>query len=244
MKGLIKTTADVKAMWLRWFFHGATGSGKTHAAGTFPSPLFIVPANESSFYTLLGREESYDYIEVSNRVEMTQAVGYLETQHATMQRLLRKGKEAEAYEAFPYETIVVESLSHYCELLVEDISRGGQQGMDQQAWGKLSSHLRGLHARLSKLDAHIVYTALSVDPDDKNKVGKPMMTGKNATLVPAACDVIAYFEEIPGSKKSPPIHRAHFRRTGNYIARSRIRGFPARVDDFHFDKLVKYFPNL
>jgi hypothetical protein len=217
----LKNTANIEQPWTRWFLYGPTGSGKTTAASTFPSPLFIVPANEKSIVSLLGH--NFDYVEVSSRKDMGEVLAFLRDRYTAA----LGGDE----NAFPWETVVVESLSHYCELLVEDISKKGQTKMDQQAWGLLSSHLRTLHSQLSDMDVHVVYTSLE-QVDDAGQ-GRPLMTGKNAIMVPSACDVIGFCEAVPGQKKIT--HRIHFQQYGRYPARSRFRGLPAHIDDFHFD---------
>ena len=230
---LIKNAADLLDPWTRWFLYGPTGSGKTHAAGTFPAPFFLVPPNEKSIVTLMGQDVAYT--EVGNRMQMNHAVRWLRSQYDLAMRLFDAGKDEEAEAAFPYQTIVVESLSHYCELLIEDIGARGQKKMDLQAWGQLSSHLRTLHSQLSDMDVHVVYTSL--DKVDEAGNGQPLMTGKNALMMPSACDVIGYFECVPVQRGKAPVYRAHFRQFGRYPARSRFKGMPDAVDDFHFDKV-------
>lgn len=219
----IKNTQEINEPWTRWFLYGPTGSGKTTAAATFPDPLFIVPANEKSVVSLLGRD--IDYVEVHSRKDMGEVLAFLRDKYAAM----TAGDES----AFPWQTIVIESLSHYCELLVEDISKKGQTKMDQQAWGLLSSHLRTVHSTLSDMDVHVVYTSL--EQVDDAGVGRPLMTGKNAIMVPSACDVIGFCEAVPGGKR--PTYRVHFQQFGRYPARSRFSGLSAHIDDFHFDRV-------
>ena len=81
MKVEIKNTNTLDGnLWVRWFMYGATGSGKTTAAATFPAPLFIVPKNEMSVVTLAGR--NVPYIEVTDRASMGAAIAYIKTQYA------------------------------------------------------------------------------------------------------------------------------------------------------------------
>jgi hypothetical protein len=233
---VIKNAKNLTDPWTRWFLYGDTGSGKTHAAGTFPAPFFVVPPNEKSIVTLQGLD--VDYVEAGNRAQMNQIVRWLRQQYDAAMKLYAAGKDAEAEEAFPYQTIVVESLSHYCELLIEDIGRQGQVKMDMQAWGMLSSHLRTLHSQLSDMDVHVVYTSLAKTDDAGN--GQPLMTGKNALMMPSACDVIGYMECVPVQRNKPAVYRAHFRQFGRFPARSRFQGIPNSVDNFHFDKVASH----
>lgn len=227
---VVKNAQDITQPWIRWFMYGETGAGKTTAASTFPDPIFLVPSTENSIITLMGTD--IPYVEISDREDMLNAINYLTAGHDAMQRLYAKGDEAKATEAFPYQTIVVESLSHYCELLVEDIGRSGQRKMDQQAWGLLSSHLRTLHAMLTRLDTHLVYTSLA--RLDDNGQGQPLMVGKNAIMMPAACDVISYQECVPTAKNQTPVYRTHFKKYGPYPARTRFRALPDHLDNFTF----------
>lgn len=227
---IIHNAADIVDPWTRWFLYGPTGSGKTHAAGTFPSPLFLVPPNEKSIVTLMGRD--VPYIDVGDRREMNEAVRWLRARYDLAMGLYNKGEDAKAEETFPWQTVVVESLSHYCELLVEDISKRGAAKMDMQAWGQLSSHLRTLHSQLSDMDVHVVYTSLDAVDDAGN--GRALMTGKNALMMPSACDVIGYCEAVPVPKGREPVYRVHFRQYGRFPARSRFKGMPTHVDNFRF----------
>jgi hypothetical protein len=204
-------------------------------AATFPDPIFLVPSTENSIITLMGMD--YPYIEISNRADMQAAIEHLVHQHDQMQAWFEKGENDKANAVFPYQTIVVESLSHYCELLVEDIGQSGRRKMDQQAWGLLSSHLRTLHAMLSQLDTHLVYTSLA--KLDDNGTGQPLMVGKNALMMPAACDVISFQECVPVAKGRDQVYRTHFRQFGAYPARSRFRDMPDFIDDFQFSKVEK-----
>lgn len=218
-------------------------SRKTSAAATFPWPIFIVPRNEQSIMTLRGRD--IPYIEVDTPDDMNDAITYLEMQSALCTRLVEQGKGEEAWAAFPYQTVVVESLSHYTDMIIEALTgtKGGwQQGkMDQQKWGHLSSHLRSIHTRLRALPAHMVYTALAtVKENDATGVveGGPLMSGAMAMKLPSACDAIGYCEVVAG------IGRVHFQRFKQFPARVRVpqgANFPAHVDDFSWAKVAPYF---
>jgi hypothetical protein len=202
-----------------------------------------VPRNEQSIMTLRGRE--IPYIEVGTPDEMNEAVSMLETQAALSARLLAQGKNDEAWAAFPWQTVAVESLSHYTDMIIEALtgtSGGWQQGkMDQQKWGHLSSHLRSLHTRLRALPIHIVYTALDeVKADENTKVvtGGALMSGGMKTKLPSACDAIGYCEVVNG------IGRVHFQRFKQFHARVRVPPgvqFPAHVDDFSWAKVAHFF---
>lgn len=244
-----------------WFFYGPTGSGKTLAASTFPSPLILVPRNESSQlslrgvdlpYTTIGREDGNPEgaaVKVRPQLsrfisEMRQAAAEADAYLAEAWKADPNGESAEALElfakadvAFPYRTFVFESLSHLTDLIVEEIGNSGggksKGKMDIQKWGEVQSFYRNLHNALRGLPIHIVYTALD-HYDDEQERGGPAISGKTSERLPSACDVIGYCEEVPDK---PPVYRIHFRRYKNYVARSRFASVPAIVKNFNFEQL-------
>ena len=227
---VIQNAKDIDQPYTRWFLYGPTGSGKTTAASTFPTPFFILPKNENSILTIQGRDVDYTIVETRN--DMEKVIHHLHSKYNAMLKLFEKGKDDEAQAEFPWQTVVIENLSHYCELLVEDISKGGAVQMNQQSWGLLSNHLRNLHSALCDMDVHTVYTSL--DTIDDTGRGRPLMTGKNAIIMPSSCDVIGHCEAITANKKKEPIYRIHFRQDGKFPARSRFNTFPAQADGFNF----------
>lgn len=248
----IQNTFEItEAPWTTWFLYGATGSGKTRAAATFPRPLFIVPTNESSHTTLLQLPQSYDFVIVGRdaagqrlpvRQHMAQILSDLEARYQQMMAAVARGDEAAAAIAFPWETVVIESLTHYCDLVVEDISKFGQQQMDQRGWGLLSTHIRTIHDRLANLDVHVVYTSLDKveqkgDGASAAVNGKPNITGSLADKLPSACDVIAYCEMLRVGQQQVKTWRTHFTRRPPFDARARF-AFPDYVDDFDFARLA------
>jgi hypothetical protein len=263
----IQTSDQIQMPWTAWFLYGDTGSGKTRVAATFPAPLFLVPANENSHLTLaqlLGQKLPYilvgkraDGTVVGVRAHYSEILTELEKRHEQMRReytAATKARaagdeekaqthEAAAAQAFPWQTIVPESLTHLGDLLVDDVGDFGRKKMDQQAWGVISTFLRTVHSRLRNMDVHVVYTSLAKQQLGENGSvisGGPNIIGSLAEKLPSACDVIAYLEEIPGSgrdkngKLNPSTFRTYFRKYQKWQVRSRFGGFPDYVDNFQF----------
>lgn len=239
----LQNTNEIATPWTVWFLYGQTGAGKTTIASSFPEPLFLVPANEGSELTLRGRGLPFvrlgkrkDGQSVPVRAHISEILTELERKHALMRQAYAKGDEEGAHAQFPWQTIVVESLTHLGDMLVEDVSNNGQRKMDQQGWGLISSFLRTLHSRLRNLDVHVVYTSLAkvTESEGGTTLGGPNLIGSTAEKLPSACDVIAYCEELPGSKPEAPRFRAHFRKHSYWVARSRFASFPAQIDNFTF----------
>ena len=228
-----KNAAKLDQPWLHWFFYGDSGSGKTTAAASFPRPLFLVPANESSIVTLSGMDVPY--------IEITGQHGPVSGGRGGMDAalsLIEKEYKADP-DHFPYDTIVVESLTHYQDLVQEELTENNAQQMDQRKWGLLATHFRSIQSRLRNLEVHVVFTALAkvAENDAGLLVGGPMLSGQSAVKLPSACDIIGY-AEAPASKKGK--HTIHFRRRGHFFARSRFRGMPASVDDFDYAQVKEH----
>ncbi len=245
----IQNTKDIKQPYLACLFYGELGSGKTTIASTFPSPLFLLPPGEGSELTLKGLD--YPFIRLGKkpdgsptayRAHVSNVLDELDRRHARMRELLAKGDEAGANEAFPWMTIVLESLSHWNDALVEDITEGGKEQMDQRRWGFVRSHFQHLHAMLRRWEAHAVYLSISgYKEDEKGKIviGQPGISGKTATALPASCDIVGYCEQLPPLKQGEPkIHRTHFAKRGHFPARTRFREMPTSIDNCTFEKIA------
>jgi len=236
MKLQPSNAADLQEPWLHWFLYGESGSGKTTAAASFPNPLFLVPANERSVTTLAGQD--YPYVEITGQNGPLTQDGSAGGLEAVLSAL-----ESQYYadpDAFPYDTLVIESLSHYVDLVQEEMTERNSRPMEQRHWGLLAAHVRNVQTRLRKLEVHVVYTALAaIKQDDGGAIlGGPLIPGQSAVKLPSACDIIGYCEAPSSAKK--PTYTIHFRRRGHYFARSRFRGMPAAVPHFSYDAVQPY----
>jgi len=260
IKIVVESTLDIEVPYTTWFVYGETGSGKTRAASTFPNPFFIVPVNEKSQYALLERTDSEGVIDfpfvsigknattkktIMARDHINAVLTWLEDSAQKAEQIKIAGEYSDAaldkaFDVFPYETIVVESMTHLTDLIVEDISMFGSKKMDQLAWGHLSSFIRSMHDRLRALDTHVVYTALpkTVESDGGIVYGKPNLVGGMADKLPSACDVIAYMEEL--RRKDTSTYRMHLRKHKHFAARSRFERMPAKFDNFNFAEAQKF----
>jgi hypothetical protein len=229
-----KNAKDIEVPWTRWFFYGDTGSGKTNLSATFPRPCFIVPKNEGSAVTLRGRDiPYYEATDMSSQVRG--GVG-------GMNRILDEIEAAYTKDLsnFPFDTIVIESLTHYSELVVEELSEAGTKAMDQRKWGEAAAHFRNLHARLCNMDVHVVYTSLArIDKNDAGVViAGPFIQGAASVKLPSSCEVVGYCEATKGAKGA--VYKAHFKKHGHYPARTRFDAIPDVVENFNFDDIKQY----
>jgi len=217
---LLQNSKHIIQPWTHWFLLGDTGSGKTTVASSFPRPLFIVPRNEGSMTTLMGGD--FPYKEISTRQDMDAILKAIEDEYARDPN------------AFPFDTIVIESVSHYTDLIIEELTSHNRFNMDQLRWGHLSSHLRSVHSRLRALDVHTVFTSLAKIQRNKDGEiidGGPLLQGQMSYKLPSACDVFAYCEVREGR---PPQYETWFSTRKSIPARSRFRGMPPSIKNFRF----------
>jgi len=226
-----KNAGEIVTPWTSWFFYGATRAGKTTAAATFPRPVFLVPAQEKSHISLMGRHD-VDYKLIESSHMMHETVAELEARHQRARPLWDTGSEdalAEADTIFPWQTVVLESMTHYADLIQEELTRGATVEMDRQKWGKLGSHLRSIHMRLRALPVHTIFTSLEDRiHDEKGKLvsGGPMFPGKTQFKMPSACDGIVYFERKAGNPND--IFLAHFTKQEVFVAGTRFPRLTAK----------------
>lgn len=224
----VRSTADLEAPWTHWFFYGDTGSSKTTMAATFPAPVFLVTRAENSIVTLRKHDPPVPYLIIDTPDELEDFVDEL------LDIQTRKGADE-----LPYETIVIESMAHYIDVIIAGLTDGKRHGMmDKQRWGKLTAHINRMQAKLRALQVHAIYTSLvKRDTNDNGAVcgAAPMLSGQMAYKLPASCDVIG-FCRVTEAKK----YRVHFRTyKAVYPARSRFPGLPEEMDDFAWAKVAQ-----
>lgn len=232
-----QNASELTVPYTHWWLYGATGAGKTTAAATFPKPLFLVPESEQSITTLAGGD--FEYITItamegkpnSRGYPMNAALAEIKSQYNAAASFFGKD-DAKAAELFPWETIVVESITHYTDMAINELSL--KAGNDTFAkWRLLGEHLNRIQIELRGIDAHCVFTSLAEVEKTEDRVleGRPMVQSKARVKMPSACDVIAYME-LKGTKRF-----TYFTKNGPWIARSRFCGLPDRVENFDFGKI-------
>lgn len=234
-----KNAADLAGgVWSTWFFYGDSGSAKTTLASSFPRPIFIVPNTENSIETLRGFEFPYFTCTSAKTAESDPLVNGAGSMDAIVSHLEMVYKSDP--NNCPFDTVVSESISHYQDYLIQDLSKEGQLIMDQSKWGLFANRLMAMHVRLKSMEVHVVYTALAKleKVDDKTLHGGPLISGAPATKLPAACTTVGYCETYAGDTR-----RVHFKKHMHWHARSRFSKLPAMykggIQDFK-----NFYPNI
>jgi len=228
----VKNAAQLDTVWTHWFFYGDTGSGKTEMAHTFPRPLFLAPSNEGSIVTLRGRNQPYIEITGMSKKPLKDGSGSMNGALDAIERMYRADPDN-----FPYDTIVIESISHYGDLVIDELTDGGAGQMSQNLWGTFGAHLKSIQTRLRTMDVHVVFNALAKtesSEDRKKLFGGPYIQGQSADKLPSACDVYGYVE-LYGDQ-----YRVHFKKYQHFPARTRFSRMPKMVTDFNYEDMKPY----
>lgn len=223
----VKNAEELQTIWTHWFFYGDSGAGKTELAHTFPKPIFLVPQNEGSIVTLRGRNQPY--VEIVDWDKTPQRGGSGSMVHAldALERLYHANPDN-----FPYDTIVIESVTHLGDLIIDQLTNGGKTQMSQNLWGTFGSNLKSIQTRLRRLQVNVVFIALAKtdsSEDGKTLAGGPYIQGQSADKLPAACDVYGYVELYGDT------HRVHFKKYRHFSARTRFNRMPGMMENFHYD---------
>lgn len=222
--------------WVRWFLYGDTGSGKTSAAATFPRPLFLVPKSENSVTTLGGR--NFPFFQIVDRSSpLKGGIGGLEKILSAIETDYEKDPGN-----FPFDTIVFDAMTHYAELVLDELTEGNKVPMDRQKYERLAAHFRNIHARLSEMQIHVVYCALA-KWDEKTDKGSAYLSGKSGDIIPSACEVYAHMTVKDQGKGNPQLFTMHTQTHQGWKARTRLNRLPAEITNFHFDKVRSLLSN-
>lgn len=226
-------TSDERSLpWTRFFFAGNSGSGKTTIVGTFPNVLIIEPGMEASSTTLAETGVEAEVWRIDSKEDLDEAFNELLSMH---DKFLKTGDE----KYFPWESVALESITHYSDLLVDWLTKGYKEDMNQRKWGDLSQMLIAYHNKLASLQAHVVYTSLIEVKEDPVRV-VPMIQGRRARdIIPSACNAVGlceYSTKLVQGKHTDE-YRVHFKPYRNFSARTRYKWLPATIQNFNFTEL-------
>lgn len=235
-------TSDSAEPWTRWFIYGDTGSGKTSAASTFPRPLFLIPIVENSHEALRGAK--FDYLLVKDwSSPLKDSTGGMNAILTAIENEYKRDPNS-----FPFDTIVPDGLTHFAELLKDELTQGSKVAMDVQKYERLTAYFRNIHARLSALQMHVVYCSLG-QIDEGTKKGDAYLSKKTKEVIPSSCEVYAHMTvKDQGKDKNgnpfPRIYTMHTQAHGEWKARTRYRRLPAEIKNFRFDDIRHLLRNV
>lgn len=177
MLRLQNTRADSSGP-LRYLVYGASGSGKTTAAATFPRPLFVDCEGGLLSVQALG----VDYLRCGSVGDVVEALSMARTH------------------AGEFDTVVVDSLTEVARLVVEATTRRademGKPTVPSIAdWGRCIQIIRQLVRGFTALPMDVVFTALPRQvrsPSGEVRGISPWLPGRLADEVAAAMDFVLF----------------------------------------------------
>lgn len=222
---------DIEVPWLHVFLMGDMGSGKTKLASTFPKPVFLVPRNEQSMITLKGL--NFPYVEIdSMRGPVVNGVGGMLSALSGLETMYAKDPDK-----FPFDTIVIEQIGHYGDIVQRELSNQTMQ-MDQQKWGQFLAHFGDIQAKLRRMQVHVVWTShTKIEKiSDTTSICGANISGQTATKIPSSCDIVAYCETGSGNARK---FRTHFQRYMGFNARARF-DIPPVIENCTYNDIAQY----
>lgn len=195
--------------------YGASRSGKTRFAGSWPRPLFLSDATESG-WTTLGNMDRNVLFEINHppivwaidkAPEIFQAIKDVEP-------MLKRGA---------VQTVVLDSLTFYSDLYFNYLERVGGERDQRRLYQKLAAKLKELREQVHLLGCNVVWLCLAKDPGEDQPVGGPMLSGQNAPKFSAGVDYLFYHRSF--SQTNGPLQwEVRTRKFQNYSAGGRDEG--------------------
>lgn len=197
--------------------YGASGSGKTYMAGTFPRPIFL--DLEDGMRTLLpmGRKV-LRYPKDPKQVIRT----FGEVRR--FWKLLADTPPAQA----PFDTIVIDSMNELQKLVLDDVLSKFQQNRmyeDQPTmtdYGKLARDMQKCVRWFIQLPYNVVFTCIAMEREFDDSRTRPLFIGKKTGPdVEKMMDIIGYCHTIQPKKGEPVQHVVGFEDNPSYLAKDR-----------------------
>lgn len=235
---------------LKVLAYGPSGTGKTVFAASFPLPLLLLDfdgkaSSAASYYSGQKRLEEIEvekYLPIPGDAADRPFVRY-NTKLVELEKLAAGGK-------FPYQTVVIDSLTLYTDQMLKEIVEQNP-GIKRQAsptvkltamqdYMILNSHFKNMLIRILQLPCNVVVTAhIQVNKDEITGeiTREPLLPGKLPSILPML------FEEVYRTYAADGKYLAQTQSNAQYQARSQIKGLPA-VLSLSYDELKKYLKGV
>jgi hypothetical protein len=204
--------------------YGESRSGKTTWAASFPRPLFLSDATEGGWDSIANMDDS-QFFEPGVRpiIFAIEQMNDMATAREKAAPLIASGR---------VQTIVVDSLSYYCDLILNYLLNMQGKKDTRAAYGDLGNHLRDLRVKTHMLPVNVVWLALASRSEEGE--GRPMIPGQQGDKFMAGCHYIFHsrsFQQKHGQELLPPEFEMRTRRWNGNIAGNRLGGKAAQLPD-------------
>lgn len=226
---------------LTCFIYGPTRSGKTQSAASFPKPRFLSDTVEAGYETIRNLSQN-------NRAAFYDAnvlpeVWGVESPKDMMDAVAQTKSEVLAKSPNAPLTIVIDSATYYSNLFFDAAMRAEPQGREdtRKIYGMLLTHMRKLLISVHEIPINVVWLALNAPVED-NTMSGPLISGKSAMILPAACHYYFYmnkFNESIGQGKSVEKFEWRTHKFGPYPAGGRDGGTLPDPLEPNYKSLIK-----
>lgn len=206
--------------------YGDSRTGKTTWAATFPRPVFFSDVTEGGWDSIRHMDDDQLFEPglkplvwgIEKMADMAEA-------RVKALPLIQSGR---------IQTIVVDSLSFYCDLYLNHLI-GLQAKRDMRAaYGDLGNHLRDLRVQTHGLPVNVVWLCLAKHPSDDSPLAGPMIPGQQADKFMAGVHYIFHsraHQEKRGQEYAPAVFEMRTKKYANYIAGNRLGGRAGDLPD-------------
>ena len=206
--------------------YGDSRTGKTTWAATFPRPLFLSDVTEGGWDSIANMDDEQLFEPgVKPIVWGIEQMDDMATARAKAAALITSGR---------VQTIVVDSLSYYCDLFLNFLLGVQAKKDTRAAYGDLGNHLRDLRVKTHMLNVNVVWLCLAKHADEQFPVGGPMIPGQQADKFMAGCHYIFHsrtHQEKRGQELMPIVFEMRTKRFGGYVAGNRLGGRANQLPD-------------
>jgi hypothetical protein len=212
----------------KWVLYGASGSGKTYMAGTFPKPLFLDLENGMASLRPLV-ESGKKILRIPSKGPIVSFSDFLDCL-ALVEKTLIDSPDL-------FQTVVVDSVNQLQYFMTQEIllnfdkTRDYEDQLTRADYGKLARLLENTVVRLFSLPVDNVVLLIGTQQQGPDEVIWPALIGtKSIPMILRLADAVGYcfsdYTEVTPNSIGRPQFFVSFVSSGKWIAKSRGIEFP------------------